>query len=172
MSHRFEPGDRGEVFYESYPGGWRAMQYFRDLGGRRRRGKGSGSTKAAARRALNRNVESALAAGGGDFKASTRFDVAVNTWLSLVKQLVDRGSRSPTTYDQYERNARVHVLPVIGSLRLSELITGRLDRFLSDLHERKGYSTAKIARTVVSGTCAMLARRDALRSNPVRDVAG
>jgi len=171
MSRRLEPGERGEIFYQSRDGGgWLALQYYRDHVGRSRRGKGSGSTQTAAKRAVTRNVDKALAAGGGNFKASTRFEVAMQEWLRSVKTLVDRGSRSPTTYDQYERNARVHVLPAIGNLHLSELTTGRLDRFLSDLHDRKGYSTAKISRTVLSGTCGMLARRDALRSNPVRDV--
>lgn len=38
------------------------------------------------------------------------------------------------------------------------------------LYERKGFATAKSVRSVLSGTCRMLARRDLLPSNPVRDV--
>lgn len=167
---RLEPGERGEIYYESVASGWRAIQYYRDHAGRRRKAKGSGSTKTVARRVLRRNVDAALRAGGVGFRASTRFEVAVAEWLAIVRQQVERGNRSPTTYDNYERTARVHVVPALGGLRLSELSTGRLDQFLSQLHANTGYSTAKVARTVLSGTCALLMRRDALRTNPVRDV--
>lgn len=167
---RMEPGERGEIYWQQTSTGWRAMQYFRNRAGRRRRALGVGPTKDAAKRALKRNVDSALAAGGGGFKSSTRFEVAVAEWLAMVEQQVERGARSPTTYDQYERNARIHVLPAIGGVKLSELTTGRLHLFLTEVHDTKGYATAKISRTILSGTCGLLMRRDALASNPVRDV--
>ena len=37
--------------------------------------------------------------------------------------------------------------------------------------QRKGYATAKVCRTVLSGICGWLVRRGALPANPVRDVA-
>lgn len=167
---RLQPGEAGEIYYESRPNGWLAVQYVRDKSGRRRKTHGGGKTKAEARRRLKINRETALKAGGGGFRSTSRFEDAVDEWLRGVALQVERGSRSPTTYDQYERNARVHVKPALGHVHLAELTTGRLDEFLHDVHERVGYSTAKIARTVLSGTCSMLTRRDALRANPVRDV--
>lgn len=132
--------------------------------------KASGPSKAIARRLVTEAVADQLRVGGGGFGSSTLFSVAVTEWLKSVAKAVERGSRSPTTYDQYERNARVRVIPAVGSLKLSELTTGRLDAFMSELHDTAGYATAKIARTVLNGTCGMLMRRDALRHNPVRDV--
>ncbi len=94
----------------------------------------------------------------------------MRAWLRSFRTMADNGRRKRTTYDQYERYARVEVYPHIGQLRFTELTTGRLDVFLTGLYERKGFATAKAVRSVLSGTCRMLARRDLLPSNPVRDV--
>ncbi|EAP98513.1 phage-related integrase [Janibacter sp. HTCC2649] len=58
----------------------------------------------------------------------------------------------------------------MGELRLGEVTTARLDRFLQGVLADKGYATAKLCRTVLSGICGYLVRQDALPSNPVRDV--
>jgi integrase len=165
-----QPGERGEVYFEKQDRGWKAIQYYRDHGGRRRRGTGFGEAKAAAKRNLLRNVEAALAVGGSGYLPSSKFEVAVRDWLATIERGVEKGSRSPTTYDTYERSVRVHVLPALGQMRLSDMSTGKFDQFLSDLHHRTGYATAKTARTVLNGTCQLLMRRDVLRSNPMRDV--
>lgn len=170
MSARLEPGERGAPTYRGTSTGYEASVYFRDHSGTRRRVRGYGSTRRAALKAADRRVEAALKAGGGGYSARTLFEVAVVDWLTMVKVAVDRGARSPSTYEQYERNAKKHVIPRLGAVRLSDLTTGTLDKFLADLHESTGYATAKVARTVLSGTCGMLMRRDALRHNPVRDV--
>lgn len=167
---RMEPGERGEIFYEPLRGGWRAMQYFRDYAGKRRRAKGHGATKTAARRALTKNVNDALAVGGAGYSPKTRFQVAVTEYLQLVRHAVEDGRRSATTWEAYDRNARVHVLPALGHLRIAELSTGRLDTFLYELHQTAGYSTAKMARTVLNGTFGLLKRRDVLRTDPMAGV--
>lgn len=166
-----EPGERAEVSAtQQEDGRWVAIQYYRDHSGAPRRGKATRKTETAAKKAARANVDKALAVGGGVYKPSTRFEVAVTDYLEEVRALVERGSRSPTTYDAYVTHAEKHVIPAIGVLRLSELTTGRLDAFLTKVHRTKGYSTAKTCRTVLSGTCGLLVRRDVLRVNPVRDV--
>ncbi|MFD2794377.1 tyrosine-type recombinase/integrase [Promicromonospora vindobonensis] len=104
------------------------------------------------------------------FGPGATLEDAVRVWLKSFRSMADNGRRKRATYDQYERYARVEIFPVIGRLRFTELTTGRLDVFLSGLYERKGFATAKVVRSVLSGTCRMLARRDLLPSNPVRDV--
>lgn len=47
----------------------------------------------------------------------------------------------------------------------------RLDRFLQRVLQTKGYSTAKLCRTVLSGICRWLVRQGGLPFNPVRDTA-
>ena len=144
--------------------------YFRDHQGGRRRSKAVGRTKAAAKRALTQSVDAALRAGG-EFRSSTTLGTVADEWLRGVGDLVSRGARSPTTYDVYARTLRVHVLPSLGELRISEFTPGRFDRFLSLVQSEHGYATAKLCRTVLSGVCALLVRRDALPHNPVRDVS-
>jgi integrase len=62
------------------------------------------------------------------------------------------------------------IKPELGSLRLGELTAPQLDRFVQSVLERKGYATAKLTRSVLSGICAWLVRRGALAANPVRDL--
>lgn len=167
-----EPGERGEFSYETTANGdVRAVQYYRDHLRKRRRGTGVGSTKAAARRAATRNIDEALAARRSGYELGATLAVAVEDWLRSVKTLVEQGTRSPTTYDQYAWAARKYVIPGVGHLRLTEATTGRLDAFLVGLRDTKGYATTKAARAVLNGTCGMLVRRDALPANPVRDVS-
>ncbi|HYP46623.1 MAG TPA: hypothetical protein VEQ66_15665 [Propionibacteriaceae bacterium] len=59
----------------------------------------------------------------------------------------------------------------MGSLRLGELTTTRLDRFVQAVLADRGYATAKLTRSVLSGICGWLVRQGAIASNPVRDLA-
>jgi len=65
--------------------------------------------------------------------------------------------------------ARV-IVPGVGSLCLGEVSTPRLDRFVQSVLADKGYATAKLTRSVLSGICGWLVRRGALATNPVRDL--
>ena len=60
--------------------------------------------------------------------------------------------------------------PGVGSLRLGEHTTPRLDRFVQAVLAERGYATAKLTRSVLSGGCGWLVRRGALASNYVRDL--
>ena len=83
---------------------------------------------------------------------------------------VERGARSPSTYDAYREVVRRVVEPGVGSLRLGEVTTPRLDRFVQAVLVDRGYATAKLTRSVLSGICGWLVRRGALPTNPVRDL--
>ncbi len=91
-------------------------------------------------------------------------------WFERFEQLVRDGRRSPASASLYRATLDRHVLPVIGGLRLAELTTARVDAFLHSVLRDKGHATAKVCRSVLSGVCGLAVRRDALRSNPVRDV--
>lgn len=164
-------GEHGDVVYGARNGRPIAMVYYRDFTGVRRRVKASGRSKAEARREVLKAVDRALRVGrDGEFTArSTLADGAV-AWLAYFEGMVERGTRSPTTLDHYRQTVERHVVPGVGSLRLGEVTTARLDRFLQKLLSDKGYATAKVTRTVLSGICGWLVRQDGLASNPVRDV--
>lgn len=91
-------------------------------------------------------------------------------WIASVGDLVASGRRSPRTLALYQSILRLHVLPSMGGLRLSELTTARVDAFIRDRRGVDGYAVAKLCRSVASGVCGFAVRRDAMRFNPVRDV--
>lgn len=164
-------GEHGEVFFVAAGEGWSAMVYYRDFSGVKRRLKAAGSSKAEARRRVTRSLDRGLQVGrDGEFTARSTLGDGIVAWLSMVEGLVDRGSRSPATLDLYRETANRHVIPGVGALRLGEVTTARLDRFLQTVLSTKGYATAKLCRAVLSGACGYLVRQDALAVNPVRDV--
>ena len=79
------------------------------------------------------------------------------------------GTRSASTLDLYRHAVDKHVDPGLGGLRLGELTVPRVDRFLQNVLRTKGYSTAKLCRTVLSGICGWLVSQGGLPFNPVRD---
>lgn len=165
-------GEHGDVVFGKRANGRTiAIVQYRDYNGRKRRVKRTADSKAAARRLVLAAVDEALRRdGGATFTASTRFSVGIDGWLSYVEGLVERGARSPSTLDQYRDTVRRHVRPVLGELRLGEVTTPRVDRFLQGLLADKGYATAKLCRTVLSGVCGWLVRQGGMVANPVREV--
>jgi integrase len=116
-------------------------------------------------------VKQALGADGDDeFSARSTFRGATTGWLAMFAGQVQRGARSPSTCDAYRDVFRRVVQPGVGSLRLGEVTTPRLDRFVQAVLVDGGYPTAKLTRSVLSGVCGWLVRRGALPSNPVRDL--
>ena len=165
-------GEHGDVGYSTEGTSTVAVIYYRDFSGRRRRVKRSGRSKADARRKALAAVQGALAARlDSEFSSRSRLADAATVWVADFEGLVARGKRSPTTLDMYRYMLARHVIPGVGSLRLGELTTARLDRFLRSVHENHGYAAAKMCRQVLSGMCGLLVRLDALSANPVRDVS-
>lgn len=159
------------------PSVWReGSQYtayvrYRDYSGRGRSVKRRGPSKAAATRAALKAVTEKL--GGGvdaEYSLTNRFEDAADGWLRMFEGLVVRGSRSPTTLDEYRYVLDRLVLPGLGSLRLGELSTPRLDRFVQGVLADRGYASAKLCRTVLSGICGWLVRQGALPVNPAREL--
>ncbi len=170
-AHRLEIGEHGDIAYRQRNGRVTASLYYRNHHGQRRRVEATASSKTAARRDVLASLDRALESGGvGDYSTRTTFAVVAEHWYSHIKGVVETGRRSPTTLELYRRMLDLHVLPGVGQLRLSELTVARLDHFLHEKRRNTGFATAKACRSVASGVCAFAVRRDAMRSNPVRDV--
>ena len=164
-------GEHGDVFYMQRPAGWLAAVYYRDFSGVKRRLTAGGKSKAEARRRLNDVIRDETRSGqDGEFSSRSMLSEALDAWLSTVNAQVSRGQRAPATFTAYSDTVKRHVRPGVGNLRLGEVTTARLNRFLQAVLTTKGYATAKICRTVLSGVCGFLVRQDALSVNPVRDV--
>ena len=130
---------------------YKARAWFRGFDGRKRRVERWGSSQAAAQRALTTALEDAATAGVGGLTARDTLDEAVRQWLADLDQLVRMGERSPGTVQTYRYQWQRHVSPALGNLRLGEVTTPIVDRFLVDLHERVGSATSRTSRAVISG---------------------
>lgn len=164
-------GEHGQVTTRTEGGHHVAYVRYRDYGGRLRRLKRMGPSKAAATRRVLAAVSEELTMGrAGTFTRASRYAAGLEGWLLMFEGLVDRGRRSPSTRDLYANAARRLITPRVGDLRLGELTPPALDRFLQGILAEKGSSTAKLCRAVLSGSCGWLVRQGGLPMNPVRDL--
>ena len=116
-------------------------------------------------------VTEALGQDGDDqFTARSTFSEAAAEWLTAFAGLVERGTRSPSTLDEYRHIVKRVIDPGVGALRLGEVSAPRLDRFVQLVLAERGYATAKLTRSVLSGICGWLVRRGAMAVNPVREL--
>lgn len=149
------------------PGRWQARARFRDFDGVTRPVKAHGPTGAAAeRRLVAALTERTTAPTGGEITQDTKVAVLVALWLAERERL----GRAQGTLTRYHEAVTKHVLPGVGSIRVREATPSHLDRFLSTTADRSGPATARMCRTILSGTLAIAVRAGALNSNPVRDV--
>lgn len=164
-------GEHGQVSVVREGTGYVAYVRYREFSGRMRRLKRSGRSKAEASRLVLRAVTTALGQDRDDqFTARSLFSDAAGAWLSVFEGLVARGVRSPSTLDEYRHIVKRVIDPGVGALRLGEISTPRLDRFVQLVLVERGYATAKLTRSVLSGVCGWLVRRGAMVVNPVREL--
>lgn len=164
-------GEHGGISITHESDGWVAYVRYRDYAGKGRRIKRRGRSKAEASRNVLKAVRGALDGNGdGELKNSSTFEEAARGWLAMFEGLVERGARSPSTLDEYRYVLARVILPGVGSLRLGEISAARLDRFVQTVLRDRGFANAKLCRSVLSGICGWLVRRDALVANPVRDL--
>ena len=149
---------------------YKSRAWFRGFDGRRRRVERWGSSQGASQRALTTALQDAVSTGAGGLTARDTLDEAVRQWLADLDQLVRMGERSPGTVQTYRYQWGKHVSPALGNLRLGEVTTPIVDRFLVDLHERVGSATSRTSRAVISGAMGRAVREGAVRFNPTREV--
>ena len=120
---------------------------YRDYSGRGRRIKRSGRSRAEASREVLKAVKQALGADGDDeYTARNTLNEAAKGWPAMFAGQVERRARSPSTYDAYRDVIRRVIEPGVGSLRLGEVTTPRLDRFVQAVLVDRGYATAKLTK--------------------------
>ena len=160
-------GTSGSVrTYQLPDGTWQARTLVRDPDGVTRHVKRKGKTEAAARRVLAQAVRDRVhSMAGADITPETRVKAAAEAWLKdpATQKL------APRTLEQYERQIRVHIAKGVGALRCRELTVAVASAFLSAVEKDRGAPTARLCRSVLSGTCAWAAQRGAMDFNSVRD---
>ena len=148
-------------------GAWCALTRYRDHDGHTRRVTATGSSKAAAERALRELLAVRSAPAGELVTAETRlFDLAAY-WIG---QLEAEGRIEQGTINEYRRVVDNLVLPAMGGLKLREVTTGGLDRLLANLREQSVNRQRK-AKVVLGAMLDVAVRHDAIPINPARNTA-
>lgn len=154
---------------EITPGVWRALARFRDFDGVTRQLEKTvpGRSGAAAERALIIEMQDRANSVGADITRESRLSAVVPLWWSEQEEK----NLAANTRTRYESVVDRHILPGVGNLRIREATVPALDRFLRAIKENTGATTAKHAKTILSGVLGLAVRHGALDSNPLRDVA-
>lgn len=164
-------GTFGEIRFDQQGNGRvRALARFRDHDCRLRRVTAIGETQKAAERNLKEVLSDRIeqSTGAGELTASSSFRQLVEVWLD---DLDLENKLAESTRALYERNMRELVMPAFENYTLRENPVRKVDQFIKTLAVTKSHSTAKQARTVLSLSFGLAVRYDALRENPVRDIA-
>lgn len=170
--HAMALGTWGEVSVSrSVDGVRRARARFRDFDGVVRLVERRAATEKAARSALDMALQERARRGQAlGLRGDDTFALAAEVWLARVDRLVRLGQRSPGTAETYRRQLAAHVLPALGRLRLRELNTPLVDRYVTDVHEQVGPATGRTCRSIVSGVMGLAVRSGAVAVNPTREL--
>lgn len=149
------------------PGVYRAWARYRDFDGQTRRVSATGSTKGAAERALREMLADRDVPMGEELTSEIRLSALAEYWLEHLhrEQRIEA-----STIREYRRIVEHVVLPALGEVRLRELTTGRLDRFLLTVRETS-VSRQRKAKVVVGLMLDLAVRHDALAVNPIRSTS-
>jgi len=154
----------GAIRFYPVARGVRARVLVRDPDGRTRAMGRTGTSRAAAERALKEAFRDRSTHNTGtDITSETRLEELAKVWFESLE------TQSPTTLQAYRQRVDKQILPALGELRVRELTIGTVDRFLKTVSKRSGPAMAKMTRSVLSGMCGLAARHDAIDRNPVRD---
>ncbi|MBW0101651.1 tyrosine-type recombinase/integrase [Pseudonocardia sp. KRD291] len=149
-------------------GSYVAKCRFRDYDGVTRLLERSGSTKAAASRAIQDEIRSRIGSTSGPLRPEHTFERATEIWLTKLDAQVRDGARAVTTADTYRQRLRAVILPAIGQWRLYECTVPRFDAFFNSLPARHSPESRKTIRTVVSLVLRVAVQHEAMADNPIR----
>jgi integrase len=147
------------------PGRWRARTRYRFDDGTLRQVERWGDTRTKAELALRKALVTITASAAVEVRREMRLSVLADRFLQSKANL------APRSVDTYRQTIEHHIKPNIGELAISEATTERLQRFVTRVQLENGPGAAKACRAVLSGMMGLAARSDAIRGNPVRDLA-
>lgn len=146
-------------------GKWRARTRYRFESGKLRQVERFAPSRAKAEAALKKALVG--------IQESTETAVKQETRIRDLGErfLIEKASRAPRTVESYTASVRKVIGPRIGDLGVSEATADRLQRFLDVVVAEHGPGEAKKTRAVLSGMMGLAARSDAIKTNPVRELA-
>lgn len=142
---------------------WEAYCRYRDYSGRYRELFGSGSTKGAARRSLERKVDAARQSLGAtsDLNASTTVETLARRWLAERRE---KGQGRHQTLVKYEHEIDSAIVPKWGGLPIGAVTTGLIHRGLGEIERAR---STRQTRSVLSQIFGYAVALGALSVNPV-----
>lgn len=149
------------------PGVHRARTRIRDKDGVTREITATGTTFAAAERALREKMVDRATPTEHAITAETTIAKLAVLWL---KYLRDENRIESSTINEYQRTVTKVVIPELGGLRLREVTTSRLDMFLVRLRATSA-SRQRKTKVVLGAMLGMAVRHDALVVNPVQQTS-
>lgn len=153
--------------YHVREGAHRSRTRIRDKDGVTREVSATGTTRAAAERALRQKLVDRRAPTREGITADTTIARLARLWLAFLR---DEGRIEATTINEYERVLTKVVIPELGGLRLREVSTSRLDLFLVRLRAVSA-SRQRKTKVVLSAMLGLAVRHDALALNPVQQTS-
>lgn len=148
-------------------GAYRARTRIRDADGMTRQVTATGTTKAAAERALRAKLAERKAPTEQSITAETTIAKLGAIWIKFLR---DEGRLENTTINEYQRVLDKVVHPGLGGLRLREATTSRLDLFLIRLRSVSA-SRQRKTKVVLGAMLSLAVRHDALATNPVQQTS-
>jgi integrase len=148
-------------------GAYRARTRIRDKDGVTREVTATGTTVAAAERALREKLVDRATPTQQGITADTTIAKLAELWLRYLR---DEDRIEATTINEYERVLTKVVIPELGGLRLREVTTSRLDLFLVRLRATSA-SRQRKTKVVMGAMLGMAVRHDALAVNPVQQTS-
>jgi integrase len=146
-------------------GKWRARTRYRFDDGRLRQVERFAPSRAKAETKLKQALTEIQATTAVDVKRETRIKDLGRRFLA------SKANRAPRTVEAYTHSVNRVIVPRIGDLAVSEATPERLQRFIDVVARENGPGAAKTARAVLSGMMGLATRSDAVRANPVRELA-
>lgn len=165
-------GTHGSISYRTLgPRKVRALTHVCDVDGHTRQVTREGTSKQQARANLLAAVADRPGFAGAMVTGESRIAHAGKVWLDDIDRLVRLDQRSPNTARIYRGTFDLHIVPVIGQLRLREATVPRLDGYLTLLRDTHSAALTKTVRTVLSGLLGFAVRQGAIPANPIREVS-
>jgi integrase len=148
-------------------GAYRAHTRIRDKDGVTREVMATGTTAAAAERALREKLVDRATPTQQAITADTTIAKLATLWLNYLR---NEDRIEAPTINEYERVLNKVVIPELGGLRLREVTTSRLDMFLVRLRVTS-VSRQRKTKVVMGAMLGMAVRHDALAVNPVQQTS-
>lgn len=145
-----------------------ASAKFRDSDGQTRRMARTGTSPNNAEQNLLKALKDRLAPTDEGLTSTTRISELAEAWW---EEWVAAKDRPINTERRYRGVLQNHIVESLGGVMLREATVSRLDRFLKAKTISVGYSTASIAKVILSGMFGMAARHGAVASDPVAATA-